>query len=154
MKAQRMAWDYSSMGCLEGSMLWCGSRRSVRPIGERTLDQRQRLTLQPAYPPLSSPKTQRIAHAHGRLCVQPAAYDHPMHRRTRRWTNQRIDANTLCPPRSTLAALVLQRPSSKAALRRMSACGWAKCSLRAHSARDVQRSAPPETPGGPRTSAV
>jgi hypothetical protein len=128
------------MGCLEGIDVLRVQTVCAADWGV-VLDQRQRLSLQPAYRPLSSPKTQRIPHAHGRSCVQPTAYDHPMHRRTGRWANQRIDSSTLCPPRSTLAALVLQRASSTATLRRMSTCGWASahCALTQRGMRNAQQ---------------
>jgi hypothetical protein len=143
------------MGCLEGVDVLRVQTLSAADWGE-DLDQRQRRALQPAFPPLASPNTQRIPHAHRRRCVQPAAYDRPMHRRTARWAYQRGAGNTLCPPRATLAALVPQRASSTAQDERMR-LARAHCALtqQGRGMRNApQHSATPEPPSSPWTSAV
>jgi hypothetical protein len=142
MKAQRMAWDYRVWAAWRESMT-CGSRRSARPIGEGTSISANVCPCNQHNLRCSSPNTQRIPHAHGRRCVQPTAYDRPMHRRTGRWANQRIAGCTLCPPRSTLAALVLQR-----AHLRLPCAGWAH-SARAGMRNAQQRLKRPARPGHP-----
>lgn len=75
-----------------------------------------------------------------------------MHRHTARCTNHGVDANTIWPPRATLATLVLQLPRTNfiyghyAHDERMQLAQV--LTLRSLSD-DVQSSASPETPGSP-----
>jgi hypothetical protein len=138
MKAQRMAWDNSVLGCLEESR-FCGPRRS---IGARPSITANEGPCSQHHARFSWPHTQRIPHLRARHQVQPAASDCPMYRIT-----------------CNLCVLVLQPLRALFIYRHLAKSERMQLAKRSHyptirSLSVAQSSAPPETPDSPLRSAV
>jgi hypothetical protein len=150
MKAQRIAWDYSILGCLEGvDAVWVQTslrdrlgRMSSISTNERPCNQ-QHLRFPSLKPSESRPSKDALACSRRRMtarCID-AQLDVPimvyvptpsgrLAQRSQRWS---------CSSREQI--------SSTDTLRMMSACSWPKCSLLRSLSDDAQSSAAPETPG-------